>query len=86
MELHLGEERVAMRGSGAGRAGRPARRAASGRVCQERGCATRLSVYNRATRCWQHEPPRKFIPVRGGRRTPAPPAPDALGMLDDRPG
>lgn len=25
-----------------------------GRVCSYAGCRTRLSVYNRSDRCWQH--------------------------------
>ena len=32
-----------------------------GRVCAELGCGTRLSVYNRSDRCWQHEPVRPYF-------------------------
>jgi hypothetical protein len=33
----------------------------TGRICAEPGCGTRLSVYNRAARCWQHEPVRPYF-------------------------
>ena len=39
----------------------------AGRTCEEVGCATRLSIYNRSKRCWQHEPVRTFV-ARGKRR------------------
>ena len=79
MEMHLGEERIVLRatvGTSAASSGRrTSRRAQAGRVCAEDGCDTRLSIYNRATRCWQHEPARRYLPVHGGRRSedPAPP-------------
>ncbi len=38
------------------------------RTCAEPGCTTRLSIYNRATLCWQHEPVRTFI-SRGKRKS-----------------
>ena len=82
MELHLDDERIALRGSGAGNAGRPTRRATPGRVCGEDDCDTRLSIYNRSTRCWQHEQPRKYFPVHGGRRAPAPRAPAGFDVPD----
>lgn len=43
-----------------------------GRVCESEGCSTVLSRYNRSTRCWQHEPGRAYIPVRGRRPTEVP--------------
>jgi hypothetical protein len=39
-----------------------------GRSCAEPGCETRLSIYNRSTFCWQHEPVRAYVPR--GRRKP----------------
>jgi hypothetical protein len=78
MEMHLGDERIELRATKgtttpAGR--RATRRSAAGRICAEDGCDTRLSIYNRAIRCWQHEPARRYLPVHGGRRSedPAPP-------------
>jgi hypothetical protein len=40
----------------------------SGRVCAEPGCETKLSVYNKWTFCWQHEPVHTYIP-RGKRKS-----------------
>lgn len=34
---------------------KPSRRWPDGRVCEEKRCRTRLSVYNRAGRCGVHE-------------------------------
>jgi hypothetical protein len=39
----------------------------SGRTCDEPGCETRLSMYNRSTFCWQHEPVRAYV-SRGKRK------------------
>jgi hypothetical protein len=36
--------------------GRPSRTFARGRVCDEDGCETRLSIYNEGRYCYQHEP------------------------------
>jgi hypothetical protein len=33
----------------------------AGRVCADPGCETRLSVYNKANLCWQHEPVRPYF-------------------------
>ena len=33
---------------------RASRRNPSGRVCQQPGCETRLSTYNRRDKCWAH--------------------------------
>lgn len=35
---------------------RPSRRFSAGRVCLQPGCGTRLSIYNEARYCYQHEP------------------------------
>jgi hypothetical protein len=39
----------------------------TGRVCAADGCGTKLSVYNRWTFCWQHEPVHEYVP-RGKRK------------------
>ena len=36
--------------------GRPSRTFGRGRVCEEDGCETRLSMYNEGRFCFQHEP------------------------------
>ena len=41
---------------------------AAGRTCEETGCATRLSIYNRSRFCWQHEPVHAFV-ARGKRKS-----------------
>jgi len=41
---------------------------ASGRVCAEPGCQTKLSMYNKWQFCWQHEPVHTYIP-RGKRKS-----------------
>lgn len=38
-----------------------------GRVCAADGCDTRISIYNRSTLCWNHEPARIRLP-RGRRK------------------
>jgi hypothetical protein len=40
----------------------------SGRVCEAPGCTTRLSIYNKWSFCWQHEPVHTYI-SRGKRRS-----------------
>jgi len=40
----------------------------TGRVCEEPGCGTKLSVYNKWKYCWQHEPVHAYIP-RGKRKS-----------------
>jgi len=40
----------------------------NGRVCEEPGCETKLSVYNKWKFCWQHEPVHTYIP-RGKRKS-----------------
>jgi hypothetical protein len=83
MDMQLGDERVALRASaGTSPSGRRAnRRAGPGRVCADEGCDTRLSIYNRATRCWQHEPARRYLPVHGGRRSEDPTPPEDVAVL-----
>ena len=39
----------------------------AGRSCAEPGCSTRLSIYNRTSFCWQHEPTRMYV-ARGRRK------------------
>lgn len=83
MDMHVGDERIPLRASASGptASGRRSRRAAAGRVCAHEGCETRLSIYNRATRCWQHEPPHRYLPVHGGRRSEAPTPPEDEAVL-----
>jgi hypothetical protein len=38
------------------RSGRPSKAYRVGRVCREAGCGTRLSIYNKGSYCYQHEP------------------------------
>jgi hypothetical protein len=90
MEMHLGEERIPLRATSSHEpsSGRRAnRRGKPGRVCAEDGCDTRLSIYNRAMRCWQHEPARRYLPVHGGRRSeqPAAPGDEAVLLVFQRP-
>jgi hypothetical protein len=80
MDVQLGSERITLRASGNGAGRRSVGRARAGRICAQDGCDTLLSVYNGATRCWQHEPARRYFPVHGGRRTADPSPPHDLGM------
>jgi hypothetical protein len=59
-----------IRGRYAGPLARPNRTYRAGRVCEREGCETRLSVNNRASYCWLHEPARRYLVRgrRGGRR------------------
>lgn len=41
----------------------------SGRVCAAEGCSTRLSIYNRSTLCWAHEPIHYYV-SRGRKKRP----------------
>jgi hypothetical protein len=38
-----------------------------GRECSHEGCGTKLSIYNRSPKCWQHEPVRPYF--ERGRRS-----------------
>lgn len=61
------EDTLALRGAPARPLPRPSLRWSAGRVCAEEGCETRLSIYNKSSLCWQHEPVRYHL-VRGKRR------------------
>lgn len=43
----------------------------AGRVCAEDGCFTRLSIYNKAEVCFQHQPKDFINYARRGRRKSA---------------
>lgn len=45
---------------------RPSRSFGKNRVCDEPGCKTRLSIYNRGKYCYQHEP--MAVPRTRGRK------------------
>ncbi len=47
---------------------RPNKQYTRGRVCDEPGCQTRLSIYNKWRFCWQHEPVHTYAP-RGKRKS-----------------
>jgi len=47
---------------------RPNKTYTKGRVCAAPGCETALSMYNKWTYCWQHEPVHTYVP-RGKRRS-----------------
>ena len=46
---------------------RPNKSYGGGRVCADPGCETKLSVYNKWSYCWQHEPVHAYVP-RGKRK------------------
>ena len=58
LQVHEGSMLRATRAEVAG--GRPLERNDSVRTCAAEGCQTRLSAYNRDTRCWQHEPVHRY--------------------------
>ena len=60
---------------------RPNRIRTPGRVCEADGCTTRLSIYNRVSRCSLHEERRTYI-VRGRRRPRSPQINTAKGVVD----
>jgi hypothetical protein len=39
------------------------------RTCAEEGCITRISIYNRSSFCWMHEPVHYYI-ARGRKKSP----------------
>jgi hypothetical protein len=43
-----------MQGTRPGRRPRPSKTTPTGRVCDQPGCTTGLSIYNPKSRCWQH--------------------------------
>jgi hypothetical protein len=59
---------------------RGAARFAKGRMCAEDGCPTRLSVYNPAGRCWQHEIPHTAFVRAGRRRASVDEGPGVIGL------
>jgi hypothetical protein len=70
LEGVLMNDQVTIRGSRTQELPRPNRTFAAGRVCDQQGCETRLSIYNKSSFCWQHAPVR-FPLVRGERRKKA---------------
>jgi hypothetical protein len=56
-----------VRGISPGKGTKRAKTYAGDRTCEQEGCTTRLSIYNKAERCWQHEPPTKYVMHPGGR-------------------
>ena len=56
-----------LKGSRAAELPRANRTYAEGRVCEHEGCDTKLSVYNRSHRCWQHTD-LKYPVIRGDRK------------------
>lgn len=63
------DQPLALRGETVRSLPRKNRTWAVGRMCAEAGCATRLSIYNRANYCWAHEPVRYYVP-RGRKKRP----------------
>jgi hypothetical protein len=69
MPVQNKERALFMKGVLAGRTtGDEAPTYTSGRVCETHGCRTRLSVYNPASVCWQHESVRPYYLRANGRR------------------
>jgi hypothetical protein len=60
---------------------RPNRVREPGRVCEAEGCTTRLSIYNRVTKCSLHEERRIYI-VRGRRRPRSHQTTTTRGVID----
>jgi hypothetical protein len=58
-----------MKGTRPGKLPPPNQAQAAGRVCEEPGCDTTLSIYNRSTSCWQHTD-IVFPNYRGKRLSP----------------
>ena len=54
----------------------------TGRVCDEPGCETKLSIYNKWRYCWQHEPVHAYVP-RGKRKSKMAAEPPAGGRRHD---
>ncbi len=63
------EEPLRLQGAAVRPLPRKNRRWSSGRVCAEDGCVTRLSIYNKSTYCWAHEPLHYYV-SRGRKRRP----------------
>jgi len=62
------EDALVMRGAPVRPLPRPNRVWGAGRVCVEEGCSTKLSIYNKSTLCWQHEPLHYQL-ARGKRKS-----------------
>jgi hypothetical protein len=45
---------VSVKGSRPGKLPPPSQTTDVGRICSAAGCATRLSIYNLGSTCWQH--------------------------------
>jgi hypothetical protein len=58
-----------MKGTRPGTLPTPNHAEAPGRTCAAPGCATKLSIYNRSTHCWQHTD-IVFPNYRGKRMSP----------------
>ena len=52
---------VAVQGNRVGAFSRPNRTYPRQRVCSAEACEARLSIYNPADRCWQHEERRRWV-------------------------
>ena len=61
------DEPLSLRGETVRALPRRNRRWRAGRVCAEDGCVTRLSIYNRSTFCWAHEPEHYYV-ARGRKK------------------
>lgn len=66
-------ENAGLRGSRPRELPRPNRTYGEGRVCEQPGCRTRISRYNKSAYCWAHAPVRYPL-VRGERRRRKPAA------------
>ncbi len=64
---HRHDQGLPIRGISPGKGSKRAQTYAGDRTCGQDGCMTRLSIYNRAERCWQHEPAQKYVVHTGGR-------------------
>lgn len=61
------DQGVPVRGIPPGRGVKRTQTYAENRRCGHEGCGTLLSIYNKAERCWVHEPPQKYVANTGGR-------------------
>lgn len=41
----------------------------AGRTCAHEGCITKISIYNKSSYCWMHEPVHYYI-ARGRKKSP----------------
>jgi len=61
------DESMVMKGATVRALPRPNRTWGRGRKCAEAGCSTKLSIYNRSSYCWAHEPVHYYI-ARGRKK------------------